>query len=48
MADDNKCGHKICGCPVAGDASYCSDHCREAVKQDITEIACDCGCPACG
>lgn len=44
---DNKCGHKMCSCPVTGEEKYCSDHCREATEQGIAEIACDCGCPGC-
>ena len=45
MADENKCGHSMCDCPVSGDAKYCSDHCKDAADQDIVEIACDCGHP---
>ncbi len=48
MADDNKCEHKLCTCPADGDSSYCSDHCKEAVDQDLDEIACDCGHGNCG
>lgn len=48
MADENNtCGHDICSCPVSGDQEYCSDHCRETERQDMTEIACDCGHPGC-
>jgi hypothetical protein len=47
MADEGRCSHEGCGCGVTGDAEYCSDHCREAEKQDITEIACDCGHDGC-
>jgi hypothetical protein len=48
MAEDNRCAHEACGCTVIGDAKYCSDHCRDAVDQDIVEIACDCGHKGCG
>ena len=48
MADDNKCRHQLCKCATAGDDEYCSDHCREATDQDISEIACDCGHGNCG
>lgn len=47
MADNNKCGHKICNCAVLGDEKYCSDHCREATEQEIVEISCDCGDAGC-
>ena len=42
MADEGKCGHDMCSCP-SGESGYCSDHCKDAVDQDIVEIACDCG-----
>jgi hypothetical protein len=48
MADNTGCKHEMCGCPAPGNSDYCSDHCRDAVAQDITEIRCDCGCPSCG
>ena len=48
MADDNKCGHDACACPISGEQEYCSDHCENAADQDITEISCDCGHPGCG
>lgn len=48
MADDNRCGHDACACAVSGDQEYCSDHCRNAADQDITEISCDCGHSGCG
>ena len=48
MADEGKCGHEMCGCSVSGDAEYCSDHCRDAEGQDMTEISCDCGHAGCG
>jgi hypothetical protein len=49
MADENdgKCGHDMCVCAVTGDAEYCSDHCEDAVDQDLTEINCDCGHAGC-
>ncbi|MFT3744746.1 MAG: hypothetical protein QM785_10710 [Pyrinomonadaceae bacterium] len=47
MANE-KCKHEICDCPAAVDSEYCSDHCREAVAQDIVELNCDCGHPSCG
>ena len=47
MAENGQCEHEICVCPVTGDAEYCSDHCRDAVAEDMTEIACDCGHPGC-
>ncbi len=47
MADDGKCAHEGCGCPVTGDNKYCSDHCSAAGDADMTEIACDCGHPGC-
>jgi hypothetical protein len=48
MANDGKCSHETCSCSVTGDSEYCSDHCREAEKQDLTEITCDCGHGGCG
>ncbi len=47
MAEEKKCSHDGCTCTVIDDASYCSDHCRDAVDQDIIEIACDCGHVGC-
>jgi len=47
MADENKCAHDICVCPKAADSKYCSQHCEDAVDQDITEIRCDCGHKSC-
>ena len=46
--DDNRCGHEGCMCAVSGEQEYCSDHCRNADDQDITEISCDCGHSGCG
>ena len=47
MADDNKCAHEACVCMITGDDDYCSEHCEDAVDQDIVEISCDCGHSAC-
>lgn len=47
MADENKCAHKLCVCAKAGNSDYCSDHCKDAVDQDLTEIRCDCGHAGC-
>ena len=49
MADnnDNVCAHKMCNCMVNNDTEYCSEHCEDAVDQDMTEIKCDCGHPTC-
>ena len=48
MADDNKCAHEACTCVVGEDEKYCSPQCEAAAKEDLTDIACDCGHPACG
>jgi hypothetical protein len=47
MADDNKCAHDACVCMVTDDSDYCSEHCEDADDQDLVEISCDCGHPAC-
>jgi predicted nucleic acid-binding Zn ribbon protein len=47
MENTNKCAHPICTCSVGGNEKYCSDHCRDAVDQDIVEISCDCGHTGC-
>jgi hypothetical protein len=47
MAEENKCGHDACSCQALGESKYCSDHCKDAVEQDIIEIACDCGHSGC-
>ena len=47
MADDNKCAHELCVCAKGADSDYCSEHCKNAVKQDLTELRCDCGHPGC-
>ena len=47
MAEENQCAHAACSCAVIGDAKFCSDHCRDAVDQDMIEIACDCGHNGC-
>jgi len=46
MADEGKCSHEMCSC-TAGESGYCSDHCKDAVDQDIVEIRCDCGHDGC-
>lgn len=45
--ESSNCQHDGCVCPAAADSDYCSDHCREAVEQDIIEIRCDCGHGGC-
>lgn len=47
MADENKCAHNICSCAKAADSDYCSEHCEDAVDQDIIELRCDCGHSGC-
>jgi predicted nucleic acid-binding Zn ribbon protein len=47
MENENKCAHQLCNCSVRADDKYCSDHCRDAVDQDIVEIRCDCGHTGC-
>lgn len=47
MENNNKCAHPLCACSVGSGNKYCSDHCRDAVDQDIVEIHCDCGHPDC-
>lgn len=47
MEDDFVCAHEMCSCTVGEEDDYCSDHCEDAVDQDIVEIKCDCGHPAC-
>ncbi len=47
MNENNKCSHEMCHCQVGEDTTYCSDHCKDAVDQDLTEIKCDCGHPSC-
>lgn len=47
MDENTKCAHEMCDCVVIGDAEYCSDHCKDAVDQDLTEIKCDCGHSGC-
>ncbi len=41
-----KCAHQPCLCLVPKGEKYCSQLCQEAGSQE-TEIACDCGHPAC-
>ena len=47
MAEEEKCKHPMCNCLTVGEKEYCSDHCRDAVDQDLVEIACDCGHSGC-
>lgn len=42
MADENRCGHEICNCPVTDDAEYCSAQCETAAEAEVTDIQCDC------
>jgi hypothetical protein len=42
----NKCAHEPCLCTVSTSEKYCSQFCKDA-GPDETEIACDCGHPAC-
>lgn len=48
MENHGTCEHELCNCLVDEDSQYCSDHCRDAVAADMTEIACDCSHPGCG
>jgi hypothetical protein len=41
-----KCAHQPCLCIPAEGEKYCSTLCEEAGSEE-TEIACDCGHPAC-
>lgn len=45
--DTSKCAHDICVCARREGSEYCSDHCKDAVDQDLIEIKCDCPCPGC-
>ncbi len=47
MENEHKCACDMCSCAVGEGEKYCSDHCRDAVDQDIVEIACDCGHSGC-
>jgi hypothetical protein len=47
MANENKCAHEQCRCPAANDSDYCSQHCEDADKADVTEIICECGHAGC-
>ncbi len=40
--ENNQCRHSACVCPVSDGQEFCSEYCREAVRQDITEIGCSC------
>ena len=44
--DQKKCAHQSCQCSVPAGEEYCSQLCSDA-GSDETEIACDCGHPAC-
>jgi len=48
MATDkkSKCAHVPCACVAPAGEKYCSQFCKEAGSSE-TEIACDCGHPAC-
>lgn len=46
MANET-CGHDICSCAPQPESDYCSEHCEDAVDQDMIEIKCDCGHPNC-
>ncbi|MBI3649473.1 MAG: hypothetical protein HY231_00305 [Acidobacteria bacterium] len=45
--NDNQCGHSLCSCTVAEDASYCSPNCQAASDSGTTSIACECGHTGC-
>ena len=45
--ENNKCGHTGCLCTVKGEGEFCSEYCKEAARQDITEISCSCEHPGC-
>ena len=44
--NSEKCAHQPCLCVVSKGEKYCSPLCEEAGSEE-TEIACDCGHPAC-
>jgi len=47
MANESKkCAHLPCRCMAQAGEKYCSQFCKEAGSAE-TEIACDCGHPAC-
>jgi len=41
-----KCAHPACICVPAEGEKFCSEYCKNAGANE-TEIACDCGHPAC-
>jgi metallothionein len=43
--DSKKCAHPACACVAGQHDKYCSQSCKESA--DLTEIACQCGHPAC-
>ncbi len=45
--ENNECKHSACACSTADGTDYCSEYCREAGRQDITEISCGCEHPGC-
>jgi hypothetical protein len=45
-ATGKKCAHPACLCMIPDGDKYCSDFCKSAGSEE-TEIACDCGHPAC-
>jgi hypothetical protein len=46
VEDAGKCAHQSCLCVVPNGEKYCSQLCEDAGSGE-TEIACDCGHPAC-
>ena len=47
MENDNKCANQLCNCSTGDNEKFCSEHCKDAVDQDIIEISCDCGHSGC-
>lgn len=45
-AESKKCAYLRCLCMAPAGEKYCSQFCKEAGPSE-TEIACDCGHPAC-
>lgn len=41
------CAHETCLCEVAEQGAFCSDYCKEAWDDNITDAACRCGHAAC-
>ncbi len=44
--EQKTCAHEPCVCMVKSGDKYCSQYCTDAGAGE-TEIACDCGHPAC-